>query len=229
MVPIGPAIRPDSHAPRRRRTHGTARSFRYSAHMPHFARARALLTLAHLGPPRELVALVRWAALVVVVLAAGRVAGSVVLFSNTSLGGKVLTALALTWLCWRWLRGYRSGGFGLAGSLSEGAALLVLGLALEDPLGVLGVLYIALAFRALYGSVRQALITALVYLAAHLCAVALAAGPESVVRPEVLQQAPGVLLVAGLMQFLAVTLTRNGRAAVCERTLAVARGAPAVP
>ena len=93
--------------------------------------------------------------------------------------------------------------------------MLVLGLVLDDPLDVLGVLYLALAFRSLYGSVRDALGVSVVYLAAHLGGVVLsaAAGPDSLLRPEVLQQGPGVLVVAGLMQFLAVTLTRNGRAA----------------
>ena len=33
----------------------------------------------------------------------------------------------------------------------------------------------------------------------------------------------GRLIVAGLMQFLALTLTRNGRAAACERVLEIGR------
>ncbi|HLZ28778.1 MAG TPA: EAL domain-containing protein [Chloroflexota bacterium] len=198
--------------------------------MPLLARARASLTFDRIGPPRELVSLVRWAALLVVLLVGARLIGTVFLFGTRGLVPDALASLALAWLGWRWLRGYAAGGFSVAGCVSEGAALLVLGLALNDPLDILGVLYMALAFRSLYGSVKDALGVSLVYLAAHLGGVALsaAAGPDSLLRPEVWQQGPGVLLVAGLMQFLAVTLTRNGRAAACDRTLEVARAALSV-
>ena len=45
--------------------------------MPPLARARAKLAFGRIGPPRELVGLVRWAALVVVLLVAGRLIGTV--------------------------------------------------------------------------------------------------------------------------------------------------------
>ena len=188
------------------------------------ARVRAIC--AHIAPPRGVVACVRWAALVVVLLVAGHllVSSCVTLTSPTT---RALATLAVAWLCCSWLRAYLSRGFSLVGCFSEGAALLVLGLTLDDPLRVLSLLYVALAFRSLRGSARDALTVALVYLTAHLAAAGLSAGGglASMLRPEIAQQAPGVLVVAGLMQLLVATLIRNARAAACERTLAAARTA----
>src|SRR4051812_8958673 len=113
--------------------------------------------LVHLGsavrPPRDLLGLVRWAALMATLVLAARLLAQLPPFDPASAGWplQIAESLALLWLCWRWLRGYRREGFSPAGTLSEGAALLGLGLILSNPLDALSLVYVALAFRALYG------------------------------------------------------------------------------
>jgi diguanylate cyclase (GGDEF)-like protein/PAS domain S-box-containing protein len=180
-------------------------------------------------PPRDLLGLVRWAALLVTLLLAVRLFAGLlpVDVDDPAWLTHVAGSLALVWLGWRWLRGYHLGGFSLVGGLSEGAALLVLGLTLNDPLDALSLVYIALAFRALYGTTPGALVVALIYLTAQLGATALEsqAGIAALYRPVTLQQVPGLLIVTALMQVLARTLLRNKRALASDSTLAAARPA----
>jgi diguanylate cyclase (GGDEF)-like protein/PAS domain S-box-containing protein len=189
-----------------------------------------------LRPPRDLLGLIRWAAWLATLVLAARLLADLLPIDPASPAWPLQLAesLALIWLCWRWVQGYHREGFSLAGTLSEGAALLGLGLTLSDPLDALSLVYIALAFRALYGSAPRALLGALVYLAAQLGASALSAGLPTdieglytallaVNQPLVLQQVPGLLIVTLLMQVLAASLMRNKRILASEVTLAAAR------
>ena len=56
------------------------------------------------------------------------------------------------WLAGWWVTGYRRGRFPLAGELITIAALVALGVSVGNPEYVLGVIYCAALFRALYGA-----------------------------------------------------------------------------
>jgi diguanylate cyclase (GGDEF)-like protein len=112
----------------------------------------------------------------------------------------------------------------------EGAAMLVIGLAAQEPFRALGLLYIGVNFRALYG--RWPHVAAFTVLAVTCFAVdnALVLGMGDAQRlAESTQALAGVPVLAAVTHLAAVAMARGERATARERrlaeaTLAVARG-----
>ena len=124
--------------------------------------------------------------------------------------------VALALLCFSWVRGYRRDGFSAASVAVEGVALLVVGAAAGDPEGApalvyVGMLYVGILFRALYGPAWQMLLLTPAYLGAYLGAVALSPGfmAGDLLSPLVLSQVPGLPLTAGAAYALGRILEQN--------------------
>ena len=86
-----------------------------------------------LRPPRDLLGLVRWAALLVTLLLAAQLALTLAARASVAWPFTAVWSCGLAWLCWRWARGYLAASFSLAGCLSEGIALLPLQVVTGDP------------------------------------------------------------------------------------------------
>jgi diguanylate cyclase (GGDEF)-like protein/PAS domain S-box-containing protein len=139
---------------------------------------------------------------------------------------RLAAAVGLAVLVWVWVRATQRRRFVLAGDVTAGLILLVLGLAVEDPLRASAIVYVGLFFRALFGSGRAVALGAAIQLAGFggaLVVRSLYSGLESEPNDYVLQL-PAICLI-GLMHFLAVTLARYERAAHRERALARAGAA----
>ncbi|MFN8556459.1 MAG: EAL domain-containing protein [Dehalococcoidia bacterium] len=130
-------------------------------------------------------------------------------------------------LCWLWIRGYRRGRFSRVSEAVEGPALFAITAGAGDPRHALGLLYIALFFRSLYGSGQRVLLRGVgyagVYAAAVLATCLFGAGGDA--AGGALFDLPGLLVTATLMYVLAATLNRHERSAARMHRLAHAGAA----
>ncbi|QBI21055.1 EAL domain-containing protein [Egibacter rhizosphaerae] len=139
------------------------------------------------------------------------------------LGSEAPTALRLAGLAsmlvvlgW-WVRGRRRGRMPVSGLAIEAPALAVVAIGTGDPAMTLGLMYVALNFRAMYGSTRAAAALGVSYLLSHLVAVAVAeaagtAGPATtLLSPVVLTQVPGFALTVVVMRVLVAIADRRDR------------------
>lgn len=171
-----------------------------------------------LGLPTDLLSRLRWIQfLAAIVMLVVRVV--VLTLVGLSVPWIVLVAVACLWLGWRWSRQYRGTTLSLAGDVAEGVVLA--GLAFPDPVSILGLLYPALFFRALYGSAQRVLLLLGLYVAAFMV-------PLSIMEPATLSagstafQVAGLAIVALTMYLFASSLTERQRIGAREQALQTA-------
>src|SRR5437870_3150837 len=107
----------------------------------------------------------------------------------TSLVQRALMALYTTALAAWWVFGYRRGAFALPVIPIEGLVLIGLTHGFRDPEFGIGVYFIGLQFRALYGSRRDAFLVAAVYITSFIAALVLGASGPVAFTPVALLRA----------------------------------------
>ena len=122
-------------------------------------------------------------------------------------------AASATLVAW-WTRGFRRARFPLWSPLIEGAALTVIAATIGDPLQALILYYVALYFRTLYGSGRDAAVLCAAFIASHLASIELsqmpgAAGAATLFTSTVLMQIPGFATTVIAMSSLLLAATRT--------------------
>lgn len=138
---------------------------------------------------------------------------------------RVAALFPLAFLAARYVRGYRRGSFSPIWDVPEALALFVI-LAAVGPEHGLGLLYVGLYFRFLYGSLGPALVRALLYFGAFAGAMALAAAsPAAILSARIVPHAIGFVAVACVMNFLATILGKHERAMSREKILGKAGAA----
>lgn len=177
---------------------------------------------AFLKPPGPLLERVRWIFLLASLLLAFFQIYMILTVDDAAWPIRALGIVSLLWLCWWWARGYRRGSFPSISFLFESAAIFVVALSLGSPPFSLGLIYLSLIFRSLYGSWRAFLAVLVGYLVAFYGAVAvslaLLAGfaiPLWLVLPEGI----GLIMVSTVLHMLATVLGKYERSMARERTL----------
>jgi len=134
----------------------------------------------------------------------------------TSLVQRVLESLYTITLAAWWVFGFRRGGFALPALPIEGLLLIGLTHGLRDPVFGLGVYFIGIQFRALYGSRRDAFLLAVVYITAFVVVLILAPTGPAAFTPVVLLRATALGFSTYVLHTLAEVLSRD-----LERTTAL--------
>jgi diguanylate cyclase (GGDEF)-like protein/PAS domain S-box-containing protein len=139
--------------------------------------------------------------------------------------------LAIAWMALRHIAVHRSARLAPALLGVDGAALLAIAAALGPDLS-LGVFYVGVYFRSLYGERLQVSANALVFLAAY-CSGSAIAGMSNL--DDAVSQSYGILISAAVMRVVTVALQREERTRARERLLreagaelVAARGAEAI-
>jgi hypothetical protein len=177
-----------------------------------------------LRPPTGLQARIRWIFLLCALFNLVALAPLLVWGSSAALELRVAGAIGLGALGWWWLRSYALGRFPLLGTVLELAALGAAMLGVEQPDRALGVLYVGLYFRALYGSWRERGLILLIFASSYfgpMLVLPVARVPAS----EAVQQLIGFVLTMVMMGTLAVALRRHERSSAREHVLAQAGAA----
>ncbi|MBI2706108.1 MAG: EAL domain-containing protein [Actinobacteria bacterium] len=181
---------------------------------------------AALAPPKGALARLRWT---VLVAALANIVLSVPLLIWASTEPWPLRLAAMATLCllgWRWLRGYRRDHLSAPGSIIEFAVLVLLGLALTDPLMALPVVYAATYLNGLYGSWRRVAPAMAAIIPGYISAVGLSQhGPWALGDPFVLAQVPSLTLISAIQVALTRALLRHERSEARRRVLATAGAA----
>jgi diguanylate cyclase (GGDEF)-like protein len=175
-------------------------------------------------PPTGLQARIRWLFLLGGLFNLVMAVPLLVWGSSSALELRVAGAIGLAVLGWWWLRGYAKGHFPLAGIVLEFAALGVVALAVQSPDRILGVLYVGLYFRAVYGSWRTLGPTLLIFAGGYFGPMILLPVAR-VSAEEAVQQLIGFVLSTGMMGTPALALRRHERSAAREHVLAQAGAA----
>ena len=127
----------------------------------------------------------------------------------TALVQRALMALYTITLAGWWVFGYRRAAFALPALPIEGLVLMGLTHGMHDPLYGVGVYFIGIQFRALYGSRRDALLLAAVYITGFIATVLLSASGPAVLTAGVLLRAIALGMCTYLMHTLAEVLSRD--------------------
>ncbi len=176
-----------------------------------------------LRPPDGLLARIRWAFLLFSFFFFVTFLPQVTVQSPLPVPWRLVAAVAVLGLGAWWLRCYRRGTFPVAGLPVEAAGFLACGLAADQPFKALGLLYIAVNFRALYDSGRKTLLFTAVALGCFLTNILvspLLGGPDQLT--QFLTTAPGVPVLALITYLMGRAMARGERATARERALAVA-------
>ena len=170
-----------------------------------------------MAPPRQLGARIRWLFLIFIlfnlVTTVPRTLGSDI----APLGWRVAAVGAALALGWWWLRGYRRGGFPLWAAPAEALALGLLGYGSHNWLITLGLLFVTVSFRGLYGTWRHALLLTVSLFAVSAATIALTEPDQLLVF---LQQSAGVPPLALFTAAVAESTRRQEQAAARERVFA---------
>ncbi|MET7423471.1 GGDEF domain-containing protein [Dactylosporangium sp. NPDC005555] len=170
--------------------------------------------LRRLAPPRPLGGRIRWLFVIFGVFNLLTVLPRTLGRVEEPLPHRLPAAVAALALAAWWLRQYRRGTFPPWMIPVEGLAMLTVALGMRDWVGTLGLLFVFVSFRGLYGTWRHVLAFTLVVFAAAVAGVALTE-PSAVV--PFLQQAPGVPPLALFTAVVAESTRRQERAAARER------------
>ncbi|WP_328459856.1 GGDEF domain-containing protein [Actinoplanes sp. NBC_00393] len=173
--------------------------------------------LRSMAPPRQLGARIRWLFLILIlfnlIITVPRALGS----DLAPLTWRIAAVAAVAVLgCW-FLRGYRRGGFPVAAAPLEGVALGVIGYGSHDWLITLGLLFVTVSFRGLYGSWKHALVLTVSLFAGSSAAIALT---QPHLIGTFLQQTAGVVPLALFTAAVAESTRRQEQAAARERVFA---------
>ncbi|HEV8648519.1 MAG TPA: EAL domain-containing protein [Actinomycetes bacterium] len=141
------------------------------------------------------------------------------------LGLRVAAVASACWLGWWWVRGRDRDDFPLAVLPVEVAALAAL-LTVPGPrFDVSGLLFMALAYRASYGSTAAALRTSALFLLGSLTATVLVSGPGGLRPGQLASQLVNVIITVVMVRLIASTLAKFDLLRVRETILSRARGA----
>jgi diguanylate cyclase (GGDEF)-like protein len=178
--------------------------------------ARRMLT-----PPKELLARLRWFFLLFGLFFVATYLPQILLQSDRQWWIRGTAAAALVGMGAWWLRCFRRGRFPAVGLLVECAAFVACVLTPTDPFKGLGLLYIAVNFRSLYGSLRQVVTFAGVATACFVVATLAAPHLGLIDRTSMLGYVlPGVPPLAVIAHLVAVASLRSVRSTARERLLA---------
>ncbi len=123
-----------------------------------------------------------------------------------SIWNLVVLAL-LTLLCWRWYRWFQIGQFAAYDPLIEVLALTALTWTLSEPSMALGVFYVGLYYRSLFGNRRQAMLGVITFAAAYFTGIGLHANSTNVLlTAPVISPVTGFILTGIVMYVIAQTL-----------------------
>jgi PAS domain S-box-containing protein len=120
----------------------------------------------------------------------------------------LMAGYTITLAAW-WVFGYRRGAFALPALPIEGLLLIGLTHGLRDPLFGVGVYFIGIQFRALYGSRRDAFLLAAVYITAFVVTVVISPSGPAVFTPGVLLRAIALGFCTYVLHTLAEVLSRD--------------------
>src|SRR5437762_141233 len=127
----------------------------------------------------------------------------------TSLVQRALMALYTTALAAWWVIGYRRRAFSLWALPIEGLLLIGLTHGLRDPFFGLGVYFVGLQFRALYGSRRDSFLVAAVYIAGFLSDLVLSSNGLAALTLVALLRTTALRISACVLHTLAEVLARD--------------------
>lgn len=167
-----------------------------------------------------LLARVRGFFLLNVLLALAAVLTQLGFADDEAAGLRLAAAAAVGWLGWWWVRGWRRHRFPALVEPVEWLLVVLVGLAFNQATMALGVLYGALAFRALYGDRRTAVVRRVLAVAVLVGTplLVIARGGPNELSGE-LFQIPTVLVLSGITYLLGATLARQERAVAREQVL----------
>jgi diguanylate cyclase (GGDEF)-like protein/PAS domain S-box-containing protein len=173
-----------------------------------------------LRPPQSLLTRVRWAFLLVCLIATASTVPHV-FEPNTTWPIRAVALIGFSWLGWHWIRSYERGGFSRAWVAIEGLAVLVVCLSIDTPLHALGLVYNGLVFRSLYGTRKDVAGTFLAYAGTFLGAVALSVllGGPNIPLAELLPHVLGLTLLCGVFYFVASVLQEHEQTLAREEVL----------
>ncbi|MGI5186018.1 diguanylate cyclase domain-containing protein [Dactylosporangium sp. CA-152071] len=175
------------------------------------------MNLRRLAPPKQLGGRIRWLFVIFGVFNLVTVLPRVLGHGTGPVTARVAAAVAAVALAGWWLRQYRLGTFPAWMIPFEALALLAIGLGMRDWVATLGLLFVFVSFRGLYGTWRHVLTFTVLVFAAAVAGVALTE-PSHVA--QFLQQAPGVPPLALFTAAVAESTRRQERAAARERVFA---------
>jgi diguanylate cyclase (GGDEF)-like protein len=170
-----------------------------------------------MAPPRQLGARIRWLFLILMLFNLLTTVPRTLDSDLAPLSWRIAAVAACAGLGWWFLRGYRRGRFPAWAAPVEGLALGVIGYGSHNWLVTLGLLFVTVSFRGLYGSWRQALALTVSLFAGSVAATALT---EPDVIGTFLQQTAGVPPLALFTAAVAETTRRQEQAAARERVFA---------
>ncbi len=174
-------------------------------------------------PPAQLLARLRWFFLAFVLFFAVTFLPQLLLESDWPVVLRAGSGLLLLGLAGYWTVCYRRGAFPLAGVPFELAVFVAVVLTPADPFKALGLLYISVNFRALYGSWRRVAAFTTLTIGAFGGAVLVAPELGLVDRSSVLAYTlPGVPVLAIIAHLVSVASSEAERAVTRERRLSAA-------
>jgi diguanylate cyclase (GGDEF)-like protein len=172
------------------------------------------------GPPKDLLGRLRWCFLAFALFFVVTYLPQIVIQSDRSWFVRLAGALALLCLGAWWLRCYRHARFPAVGMVLECMTFAACILIPSDPFKGLGLLYIAVNFRSLYGGLRQVIGFAMVatgcFVAASIAAPHLGSVDRTAMLAYVLPGVPPLALIAHLV---ALASSRAERSTARERLL----------
>lgn len=173
-----------------------------------------------LAPPNDLLGRLRWSFLAFSLFFVVTYVPQVALTESSSAALRATACCSVTALAWWWVRCYRRGTFPLLGLPFEVGTFFVAAMAVEDPYRTLGLLYIGVNFRSLYGNWWKTVLFVSLTILAFFVPIELAAEAGRVDHlAEFFQSVPGVPVLATIARLVAVACERGERAAARENVL----------
>ncbi len=160
--------------------------------------------------PSDLVGRTRSLFLVLGLLTAVLVVPPLLLIRPGNVALHLLAVTFLALLCWRWLSWFRYGEFAGYDPVVEVLALTTLTWALSNPTIGLGVFYVGLYYRSLFGNRRHAILGVVTFTASFFIGVVLRFNATSaLLSSTTLTQIPGFVLTGSVMYVIAQSLTTH--------------------
>jgi diguanylate cyclase (GGDEF)-like protein len=170
-----------------------------------------------MAPPRNLGERIRWLFVIFVLFNLAVTVPRTLNGTVASLSWRIGAVVAAAALAWWWLRGYRRTAFPAWAVPLEGAALGVIGYGSHDWVITLGLLFVSVSFRGLFGTWKHVLGLTAALFAGSLGAILLT---DPAHAGAFLQQVPGVPPLALFTAAVAEMTRRQEQAAARERVFA---------
>jgi diguanylate cyclase (GGDEF)-like protein/PAS domain S-box-containing protein len=164
--------------------------------------------VTHVTPPKDLLGRVRWLFLAQLALACLTVVPQLVFDPGVPVPIKLFALIVLVGLYGHWVLGYRLRGYPLISDAIDFAGLFFLGIVLQDPTRLLGVVFQALWLKATFGTARHAISTTAAFVAAFGAAMFVTMGPATAMQIG-LGTIPNLMSVGLMGYLLARALSRQ--------------------